>query len=177
MSQTVAAVTQPVTTVKYAEILIYATAFLVPLVLSGPQLVVGTIVNACLFLAAENWSTKQLIPLAILPSLAAILHGVVLGAFTPFLLYMAPFIWLGNGVLMLSYRLMKAKSVGLAVGLAAAVKAVFLLSVASLLVGQQILPTVFLTSMGALQLATALFGGATAQLVQFLIKKSYERIG
>ena len=164
-------------TVSKIDALIYAVAFVVPLVLTGPQLVVGTIVNACLFLAAENWPVKKLIPLAILPSVAAILHGVVLGGFTPFLLYMAPFIWLSNGILMLVYKLVKDKSLGLGVGLAAGLKALFLFSVAWILVNQHILPAPFLIAMGVLQLVTAIFGGATAQLTRVLIKKSYERIG
>lgn len=167
MSQTPTVETHTISTFAYLDFTILATIFMVPLVFSGPQLVVGTIVNACLFLAAENWPVKKLIPLAILPSIGAILHGVVLGAFTPLLLYMAPFIWISNLILMLSYQYLRTKSVGIGVGLAAGVKALFLFSIAWLLVGSHVLPAVFLTSMGALQLASALLGGS---LVAFLNK-------
>ena len=142
---------------------LYLVIFAIPLVLSGPQLVVGTVVNACLFIAAKQTTPSKLIPLAILPSLAAIMHGVVLGSFSQFLLIMAPFIWAGNFILMMVYKQTSQKLVGLP--LAALVKTAWLFSIAFVFVKLGVLPKIFLTSMGVFQLATALLGGGVAYLL------------
>ncbi len=162
MSENTTTLTFPAVTAKYLDVLVYGLVFVVPLVFSHPQLVVGTLVNACLFLAAANCPMKKLTLLAILPSVAAILRGAVLGPFTPFLLYLAPFIWLGNGLLMWVFQRLSVKSVGLGVVAAAGLKALLLYVVALILVNQRVLPSVFLTSMGVLQLSTAILGGVLA---------------
>ena len=148
---------------------LYLVIFAIPLVFSGPQIVVGTVVNACLFIAAKQTSPAKLIPLAILPSLAAILHGVVLGSFSPLLLIMAPFIWIGNLILMLVYK--KIPRGFLAVPLASLLKTAWLFSIAFLLVNFQVLPKIFLTSMGTLQLVTALLGGSLAFILVSLVER------
>jgi hypothetical protein len=148
---------------------LYLVIFAVPLVLSGPQLVVGTVVNACLFIAAKQTTTSKLIPLAILPSLAAIMHGVVLGSFSQFLLIMAPFIWVSNFILMVVYKQTNQKLIGLP--LASLAKTAWLFSIAFLLVNLGVLPKIFLTSMGVFQLATALLGGSLALILASIMER------
>ena len=148
---------------------LYLVIFTVPLVLSGPQLVVGTVVNACLFIAAKQTSAIRLVPLAILPSLAAIMHGVVLGSFSQFLLIMVPFIWVGNYLLMLVFKQTKNQLVGWP--LASILKTIWLFSFAFLLVKLGILPKVFLTAMGIFQLITALLGGGLGLALTRLMER------
>ena len=67
-------------------------AFLVPMIFSSPQWLIGTMVNALLFIAALKLDFKKQLPIIILPSLGALAHGVLFGPLTVFLLYFLPFI-------------------------------------------------------------------------------------
>jgi hypothetical protein len=71
-------------------------AFLIPFTVGGPQLLVGMLVNAFLVLASLSMGARKVLPLAVLPSLGAIARGMLFGPFTFALVFMAPFIWAGN---------------------------------------------------------------------------------
>src|SRR3989344_4606098 len=62
------------------------------------QLLVGTIVNALLAGSALYLSFGKSLPVIILPSIAALASGFVFNSFTPFLAFLLPAIWLGNGI-------------------------------------------------------------------------------
>lgn len=79
-------------------------AFFVPFSLGYPQWLVGTIVNACLFLSAIFLPKKYFLPLAIFPSLGILARGIIFGPFTFFLIYFLPFVWLGNLFLLLIFK-------------------------------------------------------------------------
>jgi len=79
-------------------------SFFAPFAFGHPQWLVGTIVNACLFLGAVYLPKKYYIPLAVLPSLGVLARGLVFGPFTYFLVYFLPFIWLGNLILILVFK-------------------------------------------------------------------------
>ncbi len=143
-------------------IALYAIAFSVPFLLKQPQLLVGSAVNAVLFIAAAKFSTKNLLPLAVIPSLAAVLNGVVFGPFTMFLLYFLPFIWVGNLILMGLYKYLTKVPTIARIPLAAVVKSGFLFAIANLYVSISLVPAIFLIAMGKFQLITALIGGAAA---------------
>jgi len=165
---------------ELAKVLTFATvsilSFFVPFTLGHSQWLVGTIVNACLFLTAMYLPKKYFIPLAILPSLGVLARGLVFGPLTMFLVYFLPFIWLGNlillyvfeyttnltGVRFRGYNLLYGVT-GSAVG-----KFAFLFLVANIYYNFQIVPAIFLQTMGVFQLFTALSGGAIA----FIILKS-----
>lgn len=135
------------------EILLWSTALLIPLLLPGPQLLVGTIVNLILFSASTRLSQKKLVILAVLPSVAALGHGLLFGPFTVYTVYFLPFIWLGNFVLM--YVFQKNHSI-----ISASFTKAFLLTlVALVLVNLRVVPALFLTAMSAVQLLTALSAG------------------
>ena len=143
---------------------IFATLFL-----SHQQLVVGTIVNLMLLTGISNLRKNQLISLAIFPSILAVFQGLLFGKFTFFLLYFLPFIWIGNLVYMtlfqkitgnIIYRLLMS-SFG---------KTAILFSTAILLSNINLVPKIFLTSMGMLQLVTSLLGGGL-----FLIINRFEK--
>ncbi len=141
-------------------------AFTLPFSLGHPQLLVGTIVNACLFLGASFFPKKLIYPLIFFPSLGVLTRGVIFGPLTPFLFLMIPFIWMANWLLVFGFRMMfnKLKSGVLSLIAAAILKAGFLFGCAFVLVNLKILPKVFLTSMGIIQLWTALLGGSLSLL-------------
>lgn len=145
---------------------IYSTiCFFTPFFIGEPQALVGTIVNALLITAALELKGKQLIPIIILPSLGALARGIVFGPFTPFLALMIPFIWVGNTIIVISFKIIVIKLkqwFATALFFGAALKAFFLYSIAFLFYNNHVLPAIFLTTMGAFQLATALLGGVIA---------------
>lgn len=153
------------------EVFIYsAVCFLVPFLIGHPQLVVGVLVNAALILASLNLKGWKLLPVVILPSIAVLSRGLIFGPFTVFLLYMIPFIWISNWILVWSF---KKFNLGLklnrwsVLGIGTSLKAGFLFGSAFLLVKFGVLPVLFLTTMGLLQVYTAVAGGLLAFGVQF----------
>ncbi|NCO12605.1 MAG: hypothetical protein COZ34_04825 [Candidatus Pacebacteria bacterium CG_4_10_14_3_um_filter_34_15] len=148
--------------------LFYVAIFALPMITHGPQLVVGTAVNMMLFLGAKNLTTKELLPLAILPSLGALANGVLFGSLTMLLVYFAPAIWISNYLLMIAYKKTKSLPSTISVVVASIVKATLLFLVALTLFKANVVPEIFLTAMGSVQLTTALAGG----LIALAINKS-----
>ena len=135
-------------------------SFVVPFSLGHPQLLVGTIVNAALFLSVVLLPGKLFLPIIILPSLGVLSRGLIFGPFTPFLLYFIPFIWLSNLSLVLVFK----KSFPfwgyfLSAFLASFIKLLILFSFANLFFRFNLVPRLFLTAMGFNQLITACLGG------------------
>jgi hypothetical protein len=163
-------------------------SFIVPFSLGHPQWLVGTIINASLFLAAIFLPKKFFIPLIILPSLGVLGRGIIFGPFTLFLIYFLPFIWFGNLILILVFKMLYKKfdsrrtfvllhpslrsgnklyylKFFLSVFCAAAVKFLFLMAIANLYFKFHLVPAVFLQAMGISQLLTALAGGIIAWIM------------
>jgi hypothetical protein len=139
--------------------------FFTPFILGHNQLFTGIVVNAALVMAAHDVKGMKLFPLAILPSLGVLSRGIVFGPFTAYLVWMLPFIWLGNLVLVYTIRLMHEKSkvsVWISMPLGAILKTCFLFTAAFIMYNWGILPVIFLTTMGLFQLFTSLVGGAAA---------------
>ncbi|KKP66775.1 MAG: hypothetical protein UR63_C0027G0009 [Candidatus Roizmanbacteria bacterium GW2011_GWC2_35_12] len=163
-------------------------AFAIPFFISGPQLLTGTVVNCLLFLSTRYTSKKTSIIVAMVPSVGALLNGLVFGKFTPFLVYFIPFIWVGNFILIKTFPVIlgtlseqrepkgtpESKNrfwlrspplVGsltrmtIAIFLSALLKSSFLFIFAFLFLKLQIVPQIFLTAMGVFQFATAIMGG------------------
>ncbi|MFA6213702.1 MAG: hypothetical protein WC717_00290 [Candidatus Micrarchaeia archaeon] len=155
---------------EYVEMAIYsAIAFSLPFLLGHEQLLVGAAVNCALVLAALNLRGARLLPVIILPSLGALLAGLVFGAASSALFYMIPFIWAGNTLLVICIKyfvLDKKTNRVAALSIGAAAKAAFLFLAALALLSFGMVPAVFLTAMGVFQLATALSGGAAALALQ-----------
>lgn len=144
------------------ETIVYSLAcFLVPFFLGHPQFLVGTMVNCALILGAFNVRKYRLLPIIIAPSLGVFARGIIFGQMTVFLLYMIPFIWIGNLVIVYLFKHYKDnKFKGLLAGPLA--KAGFLFIVAFALFSFGLVPKIFLFAMGVMQLATALSGGVIA---------------
>lgn len=101
-------------------ILIYLVALLTPLFLAqiiksvfggasvitqNSQLIVGTVVNTALVMAAVNlkgW--KNILGVVTMPSIATILGGYVFKSASVFMVYMIPAIWIGNFVFVYAYK-------------------------------------------------------------------------
>ena len=148
------------------ELFVYSlAAFGIPFLFPQPQLLTGTLVNAFLIMAALHFRGWKVLPLVMLPSAATVLNGVLFGPFTVFLLYMMPFIWLGNFALVYLFKrlhIANKTNYFLTLGVSALAKAGLLFGVALLLVDANVLPAAFLTAMGVLQLGTAIAGGIIA---------------
>lgn len=138
-------------------------AFLIPFVLKQPQIIIGTVVNFLLIFSISKYSFKKILPILFLPSIASLLNGVLFGSFTIYLLYLIPFIILSNVIFVLSFKYIKYKYLN--VGIAALLKACFLFSCAYILFKTIHIPEIFLTTMGLIQLYTALLGGILATVL------------
>lgn len=153
----------------------FLVGFLVPFTLGHPQLLVGAVVNATLVLTAlEINSLRRLLPLLFAPSLGVLARGLIFGPFTPFLAIMLPFIWVGNAILVLGIRKLhkeRGKNYWISLGASSVAKSGFLFSAAFALVSLSVLPEMFLTTMGAVQLLTAVSGGIAA----FALHKAWTR--
>lgn len=151
---------------EYWETILYTViAFCIPLFLAHPQLLVGTVVNAMLITSALNLRSYRLFPVIIAPSLGALSAGLLFGSFTVFLLYLIPFIWIGNTIIVLGFKWLKLhKKYNYAITLIAssAAKALFLFGSAYLLFSLGLIPVQLLAAMGLIQLTTAISGGILA---------------
>jgi len=150
---------------------IFVVSFLAPFFIGHPQWLVGTIVNAGLFLAATYLPRKYFLPIVIFPSLGVVARGLIFGPFTWFLIYFLPFVWLSNYILIRIFSFLSNRDKGyiISVVLAAAGKFALLFLIANIYFKFSVVPAAFLHTMGLNQLATALSGG----LISFLIYKVY----
>jgi len=160
--------------VKYnftkAEILLHTIAysfvgFFLPFFLAHPQWLVGTVVNAVLIFSALNIRRYSLLPVIIMPSLGVLSRGLIFGPFTIFLVYFIPFIWAGNALLVFLFKYLninKKLNYFATLTISACAKAAFLFTAAFVLYKLGIIPVMFLTAMGLMQLITAISGGIIA---------------
>lgn len=142
-------------------------AFSIPFLLGHPQWVVGIIVNASLILGATYIRGYKMLPLILLPSIGVITAGLIFGTYTIFLLYLVPFIWIANALYVYLYRNLSLRKFNPLIALlySSTAKSLFLFSVAFVLVSAGILPQLFLTAMGVLQIVTSIAGGIAALVV------------
>ena len=148
------------------ELIFYSFAvFLIPLLIPSPQMLTGTIVNAFLIMAALHFRGWKAVPIVVLPSIAALFSGLLFGPFTVFILFMMPFIWIGNFVLVYLFKylnLARNMNYWLALGGSAIAKSAVIFGAVLLLINFNIVPAALLTAMGIMQLGTAVAGGIVA---------------
>jgi len=137
-------------------------SFGLPFLLGHPQILVGSIINGLIILAAFNFSIRSAFPIIMFPALGALSRGVLFGPLTPFLYYFIPFIWVSNYLLFFTVKKL-SKFYGVIVG--GAVKALFLYLTALIFFKLGTIPAVFLTAMGIVQFITALSGGISVYLL------------
>lgn len=135
------------------------SSFAVPFFLGHSQILTGVIVNALLFYSASLNKGKFYWPIITLPSIAVLSRGVIFGPMTVFLLYFLPFIWLGNLLMVYLYNRFFNRGNLLSIFLSSFAKFIFLYACANILFNFQLVPKIFLQTMGINQLLTALIGG------------------
>jgi hypothetical protein len=137
-------------------------AFLVPIVfakitLFPNQLLIGTIVNGLLAYSALRFNIWKSLPIILLPSIGALISGIVFGQFTFFLLYLIPAIWLGNYIL--GYFVKKySERKFFATTIASIAKTSVIFGFTLILYLFNVVPAMFLIPMSIIQLVTALCG-------------------
>lgn len=160
---------------QHLEMFVYSLiGFFIPFIISHPQIVVGITVNTMLILAALNIKNYKLLPIITLPSIGVLTKGLIFGQFTIFLLYMIPFIWIGNTILVYCIKLFKLKlklNYWPALIISAMFKTGFLFSTAFILFKLNLIPVMFLTAFGIMQIITALSGGIAASIIHNTKKK------
>lgn len=142
----------------------------VTLLLNHQQLIVGTVVNSLLFFTALHIDKKYHLPIAMFPSILAVLQGLLFGKFTVFLIYFLPFIWIANLILMLTVQKFSSYKI-LRFIIASVLKAAFLFLIANIYVRLAIVPKMFLQAMGVFQLITAFLGSVLYNLIVLFVKK------
>ncbi|OGH10199.1 MAG: hypothetical protein A2152_02525 [Candidatus Levybacteria bacterium RBG_16_35_6] len=148
------------------KIFLPALSFSIPFIFSGPQIITGSVVNSLLIVGSFKLSKKTLWPTIVLPSIGAVLHGVVFGPFTPFLVFFLPWIWLGNFVLVSSFSAFKKTfPYPLTLIVSSVLKTTVLYSFALIYFHFNLIPKLFLSSMGIFQLFTAISGGILAYIL------------
>jgi hypothetical protein len=151
----------------------YTMAFTIPIFFSSPQIITGTLINSLLFLAAQRVSMKKVLPLLFLPSLGAIARGVLFGPQTYFLYYYLPCIWIGNYVLTQMFTRIPSKSYAIRICISSLSKFFVLQLFTQLYFKINVVPQIFVLSMGYIQLITALLGGLLVYGISY--KQNYER--
>lgn len=152
--------------------LLYLVSFLIPFLIQGPQLLVGSMINFLLIIAITHYKFKTIIPALVLPSLSVYIYGLLFGGAVNFLIYLIPIIVVGNAAYVTSYTLLhddcssKFPTNYLSVFLAAIIKSSLLFLGTHILVVCLGLPETFLTAMGITQLVTATVGGLLAVGIQ-----------
>lgn len=148
-------------------------------VTTNSQLIVGTIVNTALIVSAINvkgW--KRIIGIVTMPSVSTVLSGYVFKSASPFMIYMIPAIWIGNFVLVYTYKLImlaKGKNYFLASIVGISAKVLIIFGMFNLLnffgIFPQKISTVLSVAMGKTQLVTATVG----MLISFIIYEIEKR--
>ena len=141
--------------------------FLIPIFLSH-QLLAGIIVNALLIRTALDHSLKKVAVLCLIPSLAVLFSGFIFGNLTSYLIYILPFIWISNFIIAyVSKKLFieQKKNYFFSTSMATIAKTVFLFLCITGLFLFGLVPALFLSAFGIMQLVTAESG---ALIVGFL---------
>jgi hypothetical protein len=128
-----------------------------PLLIKSPQILVGSIVNFVLIFSVLRFGIKKTLPSVILPSLIAYSSNVLFGGATYFLLFFLPVIVLGNLVFVTLIKNLKLSI--FSVLISGICKTLVLFLFAYIFVNHFHLPSLFLSSMGYIQLITSAIGG------------------
>ncbi|MFA6533139.1 MAG: hypothetical protein WCT22_04050 [Patescibacteria group bacterium] len=156
--------------------IIFSLAFFIPFLISGPQLLTGTLVNCLLISGTKFVDKKNHLFMAILPSIAAVRNGLVFGKFTIFLVYFLPFIWLSNFVLIRSIVYLREKlPLSFSISLSVIFKTIILFVSALIYFKFNFVPEIFLTTMGVFQLTTGIMGGVVFLGINKIVN-SYDRL-
>lgn len=176
-------------------VVIFLVAFLVPtflgnlitnvfgktsVIASNSQLIVGSIVNVALIVTALNLKGPlKILGVVTMPSVSTILSGYVFKTASPYMAYMIPAIWIGNFVLIYSYKLLvvsKNKNYILASVVGIALKVAVIFGAFSLLKVFGVFPEKLVSNlqvaMSSTQLITATVGAVITYIIYIVEKKT-----
>jgi len=155
---------------EFFKITVYSLlSFFISFTFSSPQLLIGSIINSILIFSVFNIK-KDVTFLLIAPSLGALVRGALFGPFSIFLVFLMPFIWVSNFLLIKSMKFFvieKKFNYFFSLMFSGGIKSIFLFSFTSILVWLNIIPNIFLVSMGLIQFFTCFLGG----LISFGLKQ------
>ena len=155
------------------EFLLYVTILiLIPLIFHS-QIIAGILVNAILAKSALDYGVKRIALISVLPSLSVIAGGFIFGNLNYALVYVLPFIWVGNFIFAVSIKkLFVSKKVNYFLSgiFASVAKSALLFTAVFVLFSFSLVPELFLTAFGIFQLFTALTGMITTGLLRMKIK-------
>lgn len=143
--------------------IIYLLSFLLPFVISKPQIILGILINFLLIYSISKYSLKKIFPILILPSISSFLNNMLFGTSTIFLLYLIPFISISNFLFVYLFKKISIEYVNIIIG--ACAKAFILYFITLILIKITNMPDAFLGAMSGIQLITALTGGFAAILI------------
>lgn len=151
------------------------------IIASNSQYVVGSLVNTLLILAGVNTNGwKKVAGIVTLPSISALMGGLVLKTSSIYTLYMIPAIWIGNFAIIYLYRYLFVKKnfnyiVTSIVAIITKCVAIYLgfqlLVVANIIPGASKVFTALNVAMGMNQLITATIGSIIAFGIILTMKK------
>ncbi|MCX6802265.1 MAG: hypothetical protein NT067_04090 [Candidatus Diapherotrites archaeon] len=150
---------------QWAEALLYSSfCFLLPFILShsSQQLLLGTLVNAAIIIAAARLEWKHVLPVIVFPVLGVLSAGALFGSLTASLLLLALPIWAGNALLAFVFKRVEKADFAVRAILGAAMKSGLIGLSAFALLSFSLAPSALLIPMGAVQFVTALCGSAIA---------------
>jgi hypothetical protein len=135
-------------------------SFLIPILIGHPQVIVGILVNAFITRITLVSKGKRYLPVILFPALGALVRGVLFGSFTLYLVYLLPFIWMSNYILVFVIKnsIRRKVSFSVAVFMSSFLKAGALFIPTVVLFQLSVIPRIFLTNMGIIQFFTALIG-------------------
>jgi hypothetical protein len=146
----------------------YVLAFFIPVLLGQFTWVCGVFINAIYILAAMNFHKNSFLPILFIPSIEKVAGALAFSIFFPFLLYLLPFIWVGNISYVYLFRYFKSKWANksfLSLFIASIVKTAVIVigTIVLYLVGEVYYS--FILLVGAVQLFSAFIGGSLALFI------------
>lgn len=150
---------------EHIQMIFYSVlAFFIPFFLGHPQWAVGVIVNTALILGATYLRGYKVLPVILLPSIGVLIAGLIFGPLTMYLVYLIPFIWIGNALYVYCHRhfMFKKWNSLASIGVTSVIKSVFIAIGAIILYVFGVIPAALLIPMSILQLGTAIGGGIIA---------------
>jgi hypothetical protein len=147
--------------IKNINFFLYITLlFLLPLIFHA-QLFTGIFVNFIFVKSAINYNSKQIMLLSFIPSISAFVGGFIFFNFNYALIYMLPFIWLGNFIFTFGIKKLfveQNKNYLFSGILLAFIKTCILFLTATIFFYFSLVPEIFLISFGLVQFLTAILG-------------------
>lgn len=171
-------------------ILIFLVALLVPtflgellksvfatnsVVVTNSQLIIGSLVNTALIMAAINlkgW--PKILGVVTMPSVATILGGYVFKTASVYMAWMIPAIWIGNLALIYSYKLImlaKQKNYFLAGVVGIVVKVAVIFGVFSILRAVGVFPEKLVSNLQVAMSSTQAITATIGMIISFVIYK------